>query len=96
MQHKNQCCLLNTYNFYSFTAYLYVFKLFSHVIPLRPRPFRKAVHRTQQSQLLAEQMQTLLYFWRREIQPAAIEALEEEYQSMIRLKLALRETKPVK
>lgn len=47
-------------------------------------------------QILADQMQTLLYFWRREIQPAAIEALEEEYKSMIRLKLALRETKPVK
>lgn len=47
-------------------------------------------------QLLADQMQTLLYFWHREIQPADIEALEEEYQSMIRLKLALRETKPIR
>lgn len=47
-------------------------------------------------QLIADQMQTLLYFWRREIDPTAIEALEEEYRSMIRLKLALREIKPIK
>lgn len=47
-------------------------------------------------QLLADQVQTLLYFWHRDMEPATLKALEEERQSMIRLKLALRETKPVK
>ena len=47
-------------------------------------------------QLLADQVQTLLYFWHRDMAPATLKALEEERQSMIRLKLVLRETKPVK
>jgi hypothetical protein len=47
-------------------------------------------------QLIADRVQTLLYFWHREMHPTTTGALEEEYQSMIRLKLALRETKPVK
>ena len=59
-------------------------------------PLEKLFIEHASPQILADQMQTLLYFWRREIQPAAIEALEEEYQGIVRLKLALRETKPVK
>lgn len=59
-------------------------------------PLEKLFIEHSSPQILADQMQILLYFWRREIQPAAVEALEEEYHSMIRLKLALRETKPVK
>ena len=59
-------------------------------------PLEKLFTEHADPQLIADQMQTLLYFWHREIHPAAIEALEDEYQSMIRLKLALRETKPVK
>lgn len=42
-------------------------------------PLEKLFIEHSSPQLLAEQMQTLLYFWRREVQPAAIEALEEEY-----------------
>ena len=59
-------------------------------------PLEKLFIEHSSPQLLADQMQTLLYFWRREIPSPFIEALEEEYQSMIRLKLALRETKPAK
>jgi hypothetical protein len=47
-------------------------------------------------QLLADQVQTLFYFCHRDMAPATLKALEEERQSKIRLKLALRETKPVK
>lgn len=47
-------------------------------------------------QFIADQVQTLLYFWRREMPAPSLEALEEEYQTMVRLKLTLRATKPIK
>jgi hypothetical protein len=59
-------------------------------------PLEKLFSEYCSPQLIADQMQTLFYFWHRDIDPATLKALEEEHQSMIRLKLALRKTKPVK
>jgi hypothetical protein len=47
-------------------------------------------------QLFADHLQTFLYVSRREMSPETFEALDEEHRSLVMLKLALRETKPVK
>jgi hypothetical protein len=47
-------------------------------------------------QLIADHIQTFLYATRREMSPETLEVLDEEHHSLIRLKLALRKTKPLK
>jgi hypothetical protein len=46
--------------------------------------------------LIVDHLQTFLYVSRREMSPETFEALDEEHRSLAMLKLALRETKPVK
>jgi hypothetical protein len=59
-------------------------------------PLEKLFTEHADPRLIADHVQTLLYFWHRDMEPATFKALEEERQSMRRLKLAVRETKPVK